>query len=95
MPAPHPLHGGGQETAAIFSAVFANRIPRGALLLSEQPMIPEGVKSEASDRQVTGQFVERHIRIGVEALELVRRRGRSVKHLRFEEEIEQMGWAAM
>ena len=51
-------------------------------------MIPEGVKTEASDKQVTGQFVERHIRIGIEALKLVRRHGRSVKHLRFEEEIE-------
>jgi AMP nucleosidase len=77
------------ETATIFSAGFANHIPCGALLLvSDQPMIPEGVKTEASDKQVTGQFVERHIRIGVEALKLVRRHGRSVKHLRFEEEIE-------
>ena len=77
------------ETAAIFAAGFANGIPCGALLLvSDQPMIPEGVKTEASDQKVTGQFVERHIRIGVEALKLVRRHGRSVKHLRFEEDIE-------
>jgi AMP nucleosidase len=47
-------------------------------------MIPEGVKTELSDRSVTTQFVERHIRIGIEALKLVRRKGRSVKHLRFE-----------
>jgi AMP nucleosidase len=51
-------------------------------------MIPEGVKTEASDRSVTTQFVESHIRIGIEALKLVRRNGRSVKHLRFEEDIE-------
>jgi len=51
-------------------------------------MIPEGVKTEASDRNITSQFVEAHIRIGIEALKLVRRNGRSVKHLRFEEEIE-------
>jgi len=73
------------ETATIFAAGFANKIPCGALLLvSDQPMIPEGVKTELSDRSVTTQFVERHIRIGIEALKLVRRRGRSVKHLRFE-----------
>jgi AMP nucleosidase len=75
------------ETATIFAAGFANRIPCGALLLvSDQPMVPEGVKTEASDRRITAQFVEAHIRIGVEALKLVRRNGRSVKHLRFEAE---------
>ena len=75
------------ETATIFAAGFANKIPCGALLLvSDQPMIPEGVKTEASDRGVTSQFVEAHIRIGIEALKLVRRNGRSVKHLRFEED---------
>jgi AMP nucleosidase len=75
------------ETATIFAAGFANRIPCGALLLvSDQPMIPEGVKTEASDRGVTERYVEAHLRIGIEALKLVRRNGRSVKHLRFEEE---------
>lgn len=73
------------ETATIFAAGFANGIPSGALLLvSDQPMIPEGVKTEASDRTVTDAFVERHITIGVEALRLIRRDGRSVKHLRFD-----------
>ena len=75
------------ETATVFAAGFANRIPSGALLLvSDQPMVPEGVKTAESDRGVTTQFVERHIRIGVEALRLVRRNGRSVRHLRFEDE---------
>jgi AMP nucleosidase len=74
------------ETATVFAAGFANRIPSGALLLvSDQPMTPEGVKTAESDRGVTRDFVERHIRIGVEALRLVRRNGRSVRHLRFEE----------
>ena len=73
------------ETATIFAAGFANHISTGALLLvSDQPMIPEGVKTEASDQTVTANYVERHIRIGIEALKLVRRHGRSVKHLRFE-----------
>jgi AMP nucleosidase len=73
------------ETATIFAAGFANSIPSGALLLvSDQPMVPEGVKTEASDRQVTDVFVERHIHIGIEALRLIRRHGKSVKHLRFE-----------
>jgi AMP nucleosidase len=74
------------ETATIFAAGFANHIPTGSLLLvSDQPMIPEGVKTEASDRSITTDFVDAHIRIGIEALKLVRRRGRSVRHLRFED----------
>lgn len=73
------------ETATIFAAGFANSIPCGALLLvSDQPMIPEGVKTEASDRKVTDNFVESHITIGIEALKLIRRHGKSVKHLRFD-----------
>jgi AMP nucleosidase len=75
------------ETATIFAAGFANHIPCGALLLvSDQPMIPEGVKTESSDAAVTANFVERHIKVGIEALKLVRRHGRSVKHLRFEDD---------
>jgi nucleoside phosphorylase len=38
------------ETATIFTTGFANKIPTGALLLvSDQPMIPEGVKTAESD----------------------------------------------
>ena len=74
------------ETATIFAAGFANRIPCGALLLvSDQPMIPEGVKTEASDARVSSEFVDRHIQIGIEALKLIRRHGKSVRHLRFDE----------
>ncbi len=74
------------ETATVFAAGFANRIPSGALLLvSDQPMIPEGVKTEASDAQVSTRFVEGHIQTGIEALRLIRRHGKSVRHLRFDE----------
>ena len=77
------------ETATIFAAGFANRIPSGALLLvSDQPMVPEGVKTAESDAEVRAKYVEDHIRIGIEALKLVRRNGRSMKHLRFEDELE-------
>jgi AMP nucleosidase len=77
------------ETATIFAAGFANHISTGALLLvSDQPMIPEGVKTEASDQTVTANYIERHIKIGIEALKLVRRHGRSVKHLRFESDFD-------
>ena len=73
------------ETATVFTVGFANEIPRGALLLvSDQPMIPEGVKTEEKDRVVTARFVELHLRIGIDALIEIRDAQRSVKHLRFD-----------
>jgi len=72
------------ETATIFSTAFYNRIPAGALLLvSDQPMVPEGVKTAESDSQVTAEFVEMQIRVGIAALKEIRDEGKSVKHLRF------------
>jgi AMP nucleosidase len=72
------------ETATIFTVGFANEIPTGALLLvSDQPMISTGIKTEESDKKVTSQFVEDHIRIGVAALTEIKEDGISVKHLKF------------
>ncbi len=73
------------ETATIFLIGFVNEIPRGALLLvSDNPMVPEGVKTEASDRKITSEFVERHLSIGIDSLKELRDSGESVKHLRFD-----------
>ncbi|MFN0047559.1 MAG: AMP nucleosidase [Cytophagales bacterium] len=73
------------ETATIFIAGFANKIPHGALLLvSDNPMTPEGVKTEASDKLVTSNFVKNHLNIGIDSLIELRDSGESVKHLRFE-----------
>ena len=72
------------ETATIFSTAFANEIPAGALLLvSDQPMIPEGVKTEKSDVGVTQKFVDMHLRIGIASLKQLRDHGLTVKHLRY------------
>lgn len=72
------------ESATLFSVGFANSIPTGALLLvSDQPMISTGVKTEKSDQKVTQLFVEDHLSIGITALDILKRNGRSVKHLRF------------
>jgi AMP nucleosidase len=72
------------ETATIFSVGFANKIPTGALLLvSDQPMVPEGVKTEDSDKSVTSVFVERHLEIGIESLKQLINNGLTVKHLKF------------
>jgi AMP nucleosidase len=72
------------ETATIFTVGFFNRIPTGALLLvSDQPMVPEGVKTEASDKKVTAKFVQTHLKIGVESLKQLINDGMTVRHLRF------------
>ena len=46
-------------------------------------MIPEGVKTEASDKKVSSMFVEEHIRIGIDALHQIIDNKLTVKHLRF------------
>ncbi len=72
------------ETATIFTTGFYNKIPAGALLLvSDRPMIPEGVKTESSDKQVTEQFMDMHLKIGVESLHELLNQGLSVRHLKF------------
>ena len=73
------------ETATLFTAGFANGIPRGALLLvSDNPMIPSGVKTSESDKSVTSNFVNTHVHIGIRALEELRDSGDSVKHMKFD-----------
>jgi AMP nucleosidase len=72
------------ETATIFTVGFYNKIPTGALLLiSDQPMIPEGVKTEKSDTMVTTKFVETHLRIGIDSLKQLINDGLTVRHLKF------------
>ena len=73
------------ETATIFTVGFANKIPHGALLLvSDNPMTPDGVKTEDSDKKVTTNFVQTHLQIGIDSLIELATSGESVKHLRFE-----------
>lgn len=73
------------ETATLFSCGFFNHIPTGALLLvSDNPMVPEGVKTEQSDRTVTRKFAEEHVRIGIEAIRLIMGDRKTVRHLKFD-----------
>ncbi len=72
------------ETATIFTVGFANRIPTGALLLvSDRPMISDGIKTAESDKHVTQNFVKQHLEIGVEVLNNIKEKNYSVKHLIF------------
>lgn len=72
------------ETATLFSTAFYNKIPAGALLLvSDQPMTPDGVKTEASDKAVTSNYVDLHIKVGIDSLKQLINNGMTVKHLRY------------
>ena len=72
------------ETATLFITGFNNEIPTGALLLvSDQPMVPEGVKTAATDEIVTAKFLDLHLRIGIDSLSELINHGQTVKHLRF------------
>ncbi|MCX6209520.1 MAG: AMP nucleosidase [Bacteroidetes bacterium] len=72
------------ETATIFTVGFYNHIPTGALLLvSDSPMTPDGVKTEASDKKITSEFVERHLKVGIDSLKQLINKGLTVRHLKF------------
>jgi AMP nucleosidase len=72
------------ETASLFIIGFANSIPTGSLLLvSDQPMIAEGVKTDKSDESVTKNYVNNHIEIGIKSLQEIKNNGTSVKHLKY------------
>ena len=72
------------ETATIFTTGFFNEITTGALLLvSDQPMTPEGIKTAESDKQVDEAYVEDHLKIGIASLKQLINKGVTVKHLKF------------
>jgi len=72
------------ETATIFVAAFKNHIPAGALLLvSDMPMVPEGVKTEKNDKIVSKNYMEMHLKIGIESLMKLSNNSLTIKHLRF------------
>jgi len=73
------------ETATVFIVGYANQIARGALLLvSDLPMVPEGIKTEASDKSVTNKFVDLHLQIGIDAMTDLGTKGEQIKHFTFE-----------
>lgn len=73
------------ETATLFTCGFHNHIPTGALLLvSDNPMTPEGVKTEKSDNHVTSHFATTHVKLGIQSLQLVQGDRRTLRHLKYE-----------
>lgn len=72
------------ETATLFIVGLVNEIPRGALLLvSDKPMLPEGIKTEKSDNAVTEKYADLHLEIGIEAMTELGAKGEKIKHFRY------------
>jgi len=72
------------ETATIFIVGHYNQIPRGALLLvSDVPLTPDGVKTEESDAQVTADWADLHLQIGIEAMTEMGEKGEPIKHFTY------------
>lgn len=72
------------ETATLFIVGHVNEISRGALLLvSDMPLVPEGIKTEESDRRVNEQFSDLHLQIGIEAMSDIEVKGEQIKHFRY------------
>jgi AMP nucleosidase len=72
------------ETATIFIVGHVNAISRGALLLvSDMPMVPEGIKTDEMDKAVNEKFVDLHLQIGVEAMTEIGEKGEQIKHFSY------------
>lgn len=72
------------ETATIFIVGYANQLSRGALLLvSDLPMLPEGVKTEESDAHVTREFVDLHLKMGIDSMTDIGTKGEQIKHFQY------------
>jgi len=72
------------ETATLFIVGHVNQIARGALLLvSDMPMVPEGVKTDLSDQFVSKTYAQLHLEIGIEAMSEIDEKGEAIKHFRY------------
>jgi AMP nucleosidase len=72
------------EVATIFAVGHKNEIARGAfLLVSDLPMTRAGIKTQASDEQVSKEWSDTHLEIGIESLTEIGEKGEMIKHFRY------------
>ncbi len=67
-----------------FTVGFHNQIPTGALLLvTDSPMVPDGVKTLEKDKVNSKKFDESHVKLGIKSLEQLINNGNTIRHLKF------------
>ena len=74
------------ETATLFTVGFHNRIPTGALLLvTDQPMVPDGIKTKIEDDKNSKLYDKNHLELGIASLnEIIKYDDtNTVRHLKF------------
>jgi AMP nucleosidase len=72
------------ETATLFVAGFASKVPIGALLLvSDLPLRRGGIKTKRSASSVFKQFTDKHLEIGIKSMSQIAERGEHIRHYKW------------
>lgn len=72
------------ETATLFVAGFASKVPIGAVLLvSDTPLRRGGIKTKKSAKAVFRQFTDLHLEIGIKAMSEIAERGEHIRHYKW------------
>jgi AMP nucleosidase len=53
------------------------------LLVSDRPMIPDGIKTAESDQKVTKEYANLHLEVGIQALTKIDKQLEKIKHFRY------------
>ncbi len=72
------------ESATLFVAGFASKVPIGALLLvSDLPLVRGGIKTKKSAKAVFRQFTDLHLEIGIKSMSEIAERGEHIRHYKW------------
>ena len=72
------------ESATLFVAGFASKVPIGALLLvSDLPLVRGGIKTKKSAKAVFRQFTDLHLEIGIKSMSEIAVRGEHIRHYKW------------
>jgi AMP nucleosidase len=72
------------ETATLFVAGFASKVPIGALLLvSDLPLKRGGIKTKKSASSVFKSYTDIHLEIGIKAMSEISEKGEHIRHYKW------------
>jgi len=72
------------ETATLFVAGFASKVPIGALLLvSDLPLKRGGIKTKKSASSVFRQYTDLHLELGLKSMSEIAERGEHIRHYKW------------
>jgi AMP nucleosidase len=72
------------ESATLFIAGFASKVPIGALLLvSDLPLKRGGIKTKRSAKAVFRQFTDLHLEVGIKSMSEIAERGEHIRHYKW------------